>query len=196
LTIPGRYVYLRRAVSANAPDLSDPARLTGAYAEHAPSMRAAARAVLADPAAAEDVVQDVFLWLWRHPDRYDTGRGPLGTYLRVLARSRAVDHWRAQRSRGRGTDRPLDDAAARVAGDEDVAIAVIARDGLSSVVRRAVRRLPPEQRDAILLAFWRDLTREEIADARRVPVGTAKSRVRLALIHLRQDARLADAVVA
>jgi RNA polymerase sigma-70 factor, ECF subfamily len=182
-------------VSGDAPVRSDPAWLTRAYADHAPSMRAAARAVLADAAAAEDVVQDVFLWLWRHPDRYEGERGSLASYLRMLARSRAVDHWRAQRARGHGRDRPLDEAATHVAADDDVSAAVIRRAGVSRVVRRAVLALPPEQRDAIVLAYWRDLTREEIADVRSVPVGTAKSRVRLGLAHLRRDARLADARV-
>jgi len=180
-------------MSAGAPVLSDPGRLARAYIEHAPAMRAAANGVLADPAAAEDVVQDVFLWLCRHPDRYDAGRAGLGTYLRVLARSRAVDAWRAQRARGRGSDRPLDEAVVVPAAD-DAAATAIERATIAPSLRSAVRALPPDQRDAVALAYWRDLTREEIADVRRVPLGTAKSRVRLGLRRLRDDARLCEAV--
>jgi RNA polymerase sigma-70 factor, ECF subfamily len=181
-------------VSVKAPTLSDPTTLANVYAEHAPSMRASATAVLADRFAAEDVGQDVFLWLWRHPDRYDAHRGALGTYLRLLTRCRAVDAWRSERSRGRGTDCPLEEAAASVAGDHDAPAAATERAGLAAAVRSAVRGLPSGQRDAVALAFWSDLTREEIAAVRRVPVGTAKSRVRLGLEHLRTDERIIGAL--
>ena len=65
-----------------------------AYETHHRSVHAAALRVLGDPAQAQDVVQDVFLKLWRKPERFDARRGDLGPYLRLMARSRALDLWR------------------------------------------------------------------------------------------------------
>ena len=77
-----------------AQDLSDPAVFGRAYDEHSRSVYAAAYRVLGNAAQAQDVVQDVFLRLWRRPRTFDAGRGELGAYLRMMARSRALDLWR------------------------------------------------------------------------------------------------------
>src|SRR4051794_32663018 len=75
-------------------ELRDPACFAAVFDRYAGGVRSSAHAVLGDPARAEDVVQDVFLRLWRRPDAYDPARGPLGSYLRLMARSRALDLWR------------------------------------------------------------------------------------------------------
>ena len=74
--------------------LHDPREFNRAYREHAPAMLSAATRVLHDSAAAEDVVQDVFMHLWRRPDSFDASRGSLGSFLTMMARSRALDRWR------------------------------------------------------------------------------------------------------
>ena len=81
-------------------DLSDPQTFSRAYDEHERGVYAAAHRVLGDHAQAEDVVQDVFLRLWRRPQAFDASRGDLGTYLRMMARSRAIDLWREGQARG------------------------------------------------------------------------------------------------
>src|SRR3954464_8513135 len=82
-------------------ELRDPERFARVYDEHARDVHASAQAVLRDAGRAEDVVQDVFLRLWRRPDAYDPSRGPLSVYLRLMARSRALDLWREAEVRDR-----------------------------------------------------------------------------------------------
>src|SRR5262245_66307219 len=88
-----------------AMDLSDPTTFARAYDEHGPAVYGTALRVLANPAAAQDVAQDVFLRVWRRPAAFDPARGDLGAYLRLMARSRALDLWRSAQAGGRATDR-------------------------------------------------------------------------------------------
>src|SRR5215213_1088539 len=88
-----------------AMDLSDPATFARAYDEHGAAVYGAALRVLGNPATAQDVAQDVFLRLWRRPGAFDARRGDLGAYLRLMARSRALDLWRTAQAAGRATDR-------------------------------------------------------------------------------------------
>src|SRR6476646_1016392 len=86
-------------------DLAHPAGFRAAYIAHHRSMYATAFRVLGDPALAHDAVQDVFLRIWRSAQAYDPARGDLGAYLRLMARSRALDLWREGQVRGRAADR-------------------------------------------------------------------------------------------
>lgn len=167
-------------------DLHDPRQFDRAYDEHAPAVLATATRVLRDQSAAEDVVQDVFFHLWRKPGSYDPRRGPLGSYLTMMARSRALDRWRSRGAR----DSALERSAAQIRGErpvhEDAATPVIRREGERRVLR-ALDGLPGDQREAVLLAFGKGLTASEIADAAGVPLGTAKSRVRLGMQKARAE---------
>jgi RNA polymerase sigma-70 factor (ECF subfamily) len=153
---------------------------TKAYAAHRARALSSAMGVLRDHAAAEDVVHDVFLALWRDPALYDPARGSLGGYVAMMARSRAVDRARSLSAARAAVERlgvrdePRPGAAE---GPDDVA----ARREDRGRLLAAVAKLPPRQRDAILLSFGKGLTTAEIADASGVPVGTAKSRLRLGL---------------
>jgi RNA polymerase sigma-70 factor (ECF subfamily) len=140
-------------------------------------MFAAAQRVLKDQAAAEDVVQDVFMGLWRNPRRYDARRGSLGTYLTLLAHSRALDRWRSRAARDAAVERSAQQPATPAESAEEP---VLRREG-SQRLLKAMETLPADQREALLLAFGRGLTASEIAEAAKVPLGTAKSRVRLGL---------------
>jgi RNA polymerase sigma-70 factor (ECF subfamily) len=135
--------------------------------------------VLGDSARAQDVVQDVFLRLWRRPEAFDMRRGALGPYLRVMARSRALDLRREHRAGERIADR------LRLWGDRsesspDPRLAPERHD-----LRVALRELPDGQREAVVLTYWAGLTAEEVARHAGVPLGTAKSRVRLGVRRLR-----------
>jgi len=134
-------------------------------------------AVLGDAAHAQDVVQDVFLRLWRRPDAFDMRRGALGPYLRVMARSRALDMRREQRASERIADRVRGD---RSEWSADPRLAPERHD-----LRLALRALPDGQREAVVLTYWAGLTAEEVARHAGVPLGTAKSRVRLGVMRLR-----------
>jgi RNA polymerase sigma-70 factor (ECF subfamily) len=158
-----------------------------AYDDHARGVFSVACRVLGDPNLAQDVVQEVFLGFWRDPSRFDERRGPLGHYLRMVARSRALDLWREAQVAGRAKDRMRMLAEA----DEepvDARPALAAERHVGSVVvRRALMRLPDEQREAIVLAYWGGLTAEEIAASSGTPLGTVKSRIRLGVLKLRDQ---------
>ena len=168
-------------------DLSDPQTFARAFEEHERGVYAAALRILGNPAQAQDVVQDVFVRVWRRPHAFDAGRGELATYLRLMARSRALDLWREGQALGRATDRfkrVVDTAPPPV---EETPAAIVERDGTRETVFEALQQLPEPQRDAIVLAFYGGLTAGQIADRAQVPLGTAKSRIRLGLARLRQE---------
>ena len=161
-------------------DLTDIRQFDEAYRQLAPLAFHAANRVLRDAGAAEDVVQDVFMQLWRRPSAYDPARGPLSRYISLLARSRATDRWRTRSARDSALERSLQETRLRPDAHESAADPVLRREH-SQTVLRALADLPGDQREAILLAYGRGLTAQEIAQAVAVPLGTAKSRVRLGL---------------
>jgi RNA polymerase sigma-70 factor (ECF subfamily) len=157
------------------------------YDEHSRRLLAVARRILRDVTLAQDVVQDVFLGLWRDPSRYDARRGPIGHYLCMVTRSKALDVVRETQVAGRATDRLISLAKADD-GPAELKPAVAAEQHARSVVvRRALMRLPDAQREAIVLAYWGGLTAEEIAASSSTPVGTVKSRIRLGVLKLRNQ---------
>lgn len=171
----------------SACDLANPEGFERAYAEHRPRAFAAALGVTRDPEAAEDVVQDVFAQLWLRPRSFDPSRGSLRSYVTMLARSRALDRWRSKSARDAALERLTADVG-RAAVEESSAAEVAIAHESSSRVTGSVRQLPDAQREAVLLAYGRQLTASEIAAAMGVPIGTAKSRVRLGLQRLRAAA--------
>lgn len=144
----------------------------------APAVYGAAVRVLGEGSAAQDVVQDVFVELWRDPARYDPATASLRTFLTLRARHRAVDLVRSELRRVARQERQhrLAEPAAHPLPFELVAGAEAAR-----VVRDAVALLPDNQRQVVELAYYRGLTCREVALAAGIPEGTAKSRLRLAL---------------
>lgn len=148
--------------------------------EYGPGVHATALQILGDP-AAQDVVQDVFVDLWCHPQRYDETLGSLRTYLSLCARHRALDLLRSELRRAAREERharllpvPRPPTPGEQVADADAA----------SVVRAAVRTLPPDQRRAVELAYFCGLSYRDVARRIGIPEGTAKSRVRLALARL------------
>src|SRR3954447_9453340 len=119
-----------------------------AYDAHARGVFCTALQVLGDPTQAEDVVQDVFLGLWHEPARFDPGRGPLGNYLRMVARSRALDMWRGAQVAGRANERMRALAVADEGPLEQRPVAAVEQQVGEAVVRRALMLLPDPQREA------------------------------------------------
>ena len=175
------------AVPVSPPNLKDPRQFDDAYRQLAPQAIAAANRVLRDEAAAEDVVQDVFMQLWLRPGSYDAARGPLGAYVTMLARSRALDRWRTKSAREGALERSKDEARVTGAGAEPSADEHVLRRERSRTLAGALKHLPAEQRDALLLAYGRGMSANEIADATAIPLGTAKSRIRLGLRKTREN---------
>jgi RNA polymerase sigma-70 factor, ECF subfamily len=168
-------------------ELSDPTTFQRVFAEHERGVYATAFRILGNGAQAQDVVQDVFLRLWRRPRTFDAERGALGSYLRLMARSRALDVWREGQAGGRASDR-----LKLVVADEDLRLddqpaAAAELADTRELLRDGLRRLPEAQREALVLAYWGGLTADEIAHRSAVPLGTAKSRIRLGLSKLRDE---------
>jgi RNA polymerase sigma-70 factor (ECF subfamily) len=167
--------------------LSDPDVFARAYDAHHAGVHASAMRVLGNAAQAQDVTQDVFLRLWRNPHKFDGGRGDLGGYLRLMARSRALDLWRQGQASGRASNRLELVVAREEPRVEDRPAAMAERESDRRAVRSALTALPAPQREAVVLAYWGGLTAEEVARRSRVPLGTAKSRIRLGLAKLRAE---------
>ena len=155
--------------------------LTEVFDGLARAVYGAALRVLGEGAAAQDVVQEVFVELWSHPDRYDPSLGPLGTYLAVLARRRAIDLIRSELRRLARQERHyrLTPESQNLTPSDAVAAADTA-----NAVRAAVSLLPDGQRQVVELAYFKGLSYREVALATGIPEGTAKSRLRLALAKL------------
>jgi RNA polymerase sigma-70 factor, ECF subfamily len=167
-------------------ELRDPRAFRLAFNTHQRAVYTAAFRILGDPAQAQDVVQDVFMRVWRRPEAFDARRGEITTYLRLMARSRALDLWREGQAAGRASDRLK--LVEETAPDAVESPAVEAeRDATRETVIEALKTLPEPQREALVLAYWGGLTANEIADREQVPLGTAKSRLRLGLARLRQE---------
>ncbi len=134
--------------------------------------------VLRDTGQAEDVMQEIFIQIWRNPDSFVSGRGSLGAWLVVVARNRAIDVIR----RRRPTDN-VDDVI--LTSSTDLA-SEAERSAMISKVRSIMLGLPADQRHSVELAFFQGLSHTEIAEQTGDPLGTVKTRIRLALITLRK----------
>lgn len=148
------------------------------YDRYSSVVYAVALRVLADTAAAEDVLQEVFMQLWRTPGSFDASRGSLGPWLAVIARNRAIDVLRKRRP-----ESDIDDVVVSVepdmAGDAERARAM-------EKVRGALGAMPSPQRSALEMAYFEGLTHTEIAAKTGEPLGTIKTRIRTGLLALRK----------
>jgi RNA polymerase sigma-70 factor, ECF subfamily len=134
--------------------------------------------VLANTTAAEDVVQEIFLQLWRNPQSFDAERGRLAPWLAVIARNRAIDHLRK---------RPLEDSIDELPISTGVDLESDAAQKLAiEKVRGVLAQLPAEQRKALELAYFEGMTHTEIAGKTGEPLGTIKTRIRTGLLALRK----------
>ena len=173
-------------------DLADAESFRHAYEMHHDTLVQIAWRVLRDTAAAEDVVQDVFLELWTTPTSFDARRGNLRAYLRMVVKSRALDRWRSRVVALGVVERAKAEAAAGARAADSAAEPVIRKE-TSRAVRQALDALPPAQREAILLAYGSGLSTPEVATVTGAPLGTAKSRVRLGLAGARRALQAAEA---
>ncbi len=167
--------------------LDDPTTFARVYDEQHRGVYGAAYRILGNVAQAQDVTQDVFVRVWRNPQKFDAKRGELSSYLRLMARSRALDVWREGQAAGRASDRLKLVVAKEEGRVEDAPAPMAEREDRRSAVRDALRKLPDPQREAVVLAYWGGLTADQIARRAGVPLGTAKSRIRLGLAKLRDE---------
>lgn len=140
--------------------------------------------ILGDGQAAEEVLQDVFLHLWRNAGRFDSGRGSLSGWLLVMARNRGISRLRVRSGREVLEEEDGDYANYFVSAENQEEEA--ARMQTRGIVKAALDRLPAEQRKAIELAYFEGMSQSEIAERTGIPLGTVKTRVRAAMQTLKQ----------
>jgi RNA polymerase sigma-70 factor (ECF subfamily) len=148
--------------------------LAEVYDTYGPIVFGVALHITRDRGAAEDIVQDVFVELWRRPERFDPKLAPLRGWLCMIARRRSIDWLRRRRDLPDLSLTALDLASTGV--EDDVLVSTAYEQ-----VRKAVGDLPLPQRQAVFLAYYQGLTYREVAKALSIPEGTAKWRLRGAL---------------
>jgi RNA polymerase sigma-70 factor (ECF subfamily) len=139
---------------------------------------AVALRVLGNTTAAEDVLQEVFLRLWRNPDAFDAGRGRLPAWLAVIARNRSIDYLRK---------RPPEDDLEEISISSNIDL----EDGFARMqaverIRAVISQLPQEQRKSLEMVYFEGMTQSEIAAKTGDPLGTVKTRIRTGLLALRK----------
>lgn len=151
----------------------DPAAVGEFYDRYAGLVYGLALRILHEAAEAQDVVQEVFVQVWRQAVRYDAARGSPEAWVCTITRTRALDRLRRRAARREGPAR-AGPAPSGIAPDETLA------------VRSALRSLSADQRQALELAYFEGLTQSEIARRLGEPLGTVKSRIRAGMLRLRE----------
>ena len=134
--------------------------------------------VLRDAASAEDILQEIFMQLWRNPAGFVATRGSLGGWLAVVTRNRSIDSLRRKKPTEQVEEMQL--AAPGNMADESE------RNLMMEKARVVIAQLPAEQRKTLEMAFFDGLTHSEIAEMTGDPLGTVKTRIRSALLTLRK----------
>lgn len=167
----------------------DEAALGELHDRFAPLLYSVVLRILGDADDAEEVLEETFWQAWRQAGRYEEGRGGISTWLVMIARSRAVDRTRSRRRFREERWDELPEPAESGAGGENAPVSPLDSahdDEVRRVVARAVAGLPPEQRQTVEMAYFGGLSQTEIAQATGQPLGTVKTRARLALQKLRE----------
>ncbi|ODT65423.1 MAG: RNA polymerase subunit sigma [Pelagibacterium sp. SCN 63-23] len=150
------------------------------FQAYSPRIRAYLLKMTRNPQAAEDLMQETMLAIWRKAGQYDPSRGPASAWIFTIARNIWIDAWRKQR---RPEIDPNDPALA--ADPEPDAANMIERRQSHDALHKAMQSLPPEQVNLIRLSFFEEASHSTIASQLGLPIGTVKSRIRLAFGRLR-----------
>ncbi|MGH7496422.1 MAG: sigma-70 family RNA polymerase sigma factor [bacterium] len=156
------------------------------YDRYSTVLYSLAMKILGEAMPAQDVLQEAFLTAWRKAELYNQKRGNVCTWLIVLCRNLAIDHYRAKM---RLASRHVElEAAAEVLvaqADDPSNTALAVEDG--RLLRQAMLQLLPEQKQVIEMAYFQGLSQSEIAEATGTPLGTVKTRTRQAMMKLRES---------
>lgn len=185
-SIEGSAERLSTSDKQNSPDLAkitavksgDQSAMAELYDRYSSVVYAVALRVLGDTGAAEDVLQEVFLQLWRNPGVFDSARGSLGAWLAVITRNRAIDTLRKRKPETDIED-VIVSVAPDLAGEAD-------RSRAAVKVRGVLSSMSVPQRTALEMAYFEGLSHSEIASKTGEPLGTIKTRIRAGLIALRR----------
>lgn len=169
----------------------DQAAFATLYDATSPAVYGLLVGMLPTPAVAEEVTQDVYVEVWRKAASFDPERGSAETWISLLARSRALDRIRAERSYAGAMDRASSSRSAAElmgedrAGPEEAASLSERR----TLVRAAMREMPEEQCAVLTLSFFGGFSHSEIAEREQIPLGTVKSRIRAGLAQVEEHLR-------
>ncbi len=161
----------------------DATALAALYDRYSGPVYSLAFRIVRDPSTAEEITQDVFLKLWRQPDRFDPARGAFASWLLRTAHNRAIDEIRAQRAANLVADVEL--ALLEVRDEAPLPEERASLREERTLVRAALGQLPENQRTVLELAYFGGFTQRQIAERTHEPLGTIKTRARLALMKLR-----------
>ena len=162
----------------------DQAAFAELYDRHARLIYSLALRILRDRADAEDVVQEVFAQVWAQAGRYDASRGAVAGWMLMLTRSRAIDRLRAKRARPQAaTDGDAAESVMDLTAAQDLEL--LSAEQVTRL-QRALKELPDAQRTALELAYYEGLTHVEVAARLNEPLGTVKTRIRQAVMKLRE----------
>jgi RNA polymerase sigma-70 factor, ECF subfamily len=157
------------------------------YDRYSGRMMGVAQRILGDTGEAEEILQEVFLWVWKSAASFDSSRGSVLAWLLVATRSRSIDRLRTRRPALRAGLRAVE-TVPDAPSSEDVE-GDSANRQWEALCRSAISELPADQRRALELAYFDGLTHQEIAEKTSTPLGTVKTRVRLGLMKLRERVR-------
>ena len=166
------------AMLVSAIRAGDQSAMAQLYDKYSGIVYSVALRVLGDTGAAEDILQEVFMQLWRNPDGFDATRGSLPGWLAVIARNRAIDSLRKRRP-----EDEISDVVVRV--EPDLLQEVEWKRSLEKI-RGAMGGMSAPQRSALEMSFFQGLTHQEIAEKTGEPLGTIKTRIRAGLLVLRK----------
>ncbi len=161
--------------------------LAAIYDRYSPQLYGLSLKILKNQTLAQDVIQDVFVNIWKRIDSFDPTRGTPIAWMTILCRNRCIDALRARQGRvkkaGYLEEYPRESAALT---SEDNPLANTDHAQKREQINQALGQLPAEQRELIELAYFQGLTQSEIAEYRDIPLGTVKTRMRLGMMKLRE----------
>jgi RNA polymerase sigma-70 factor (ECF subfamily) len=158
----------------------DRAAFAEVFAYYAPRVKAYLARAGADPAAAEELMQEAMIAVWRKADRFDPAKASASTWIFTIARNLRIDAFRRDRRTAIEPD-DIDLAPQAPSPADDI----LARDQEAAVIRTVLAQLPSDQQIVLRMAYYDDRSQSEIAAELKLPLGTVKSRMRLALARLR-----------
>lgn len=142
--------------------------------------------IVGERATAEEITLDVFIKVWQKADTYQPDRGNVRVWLSGMTRNQAIDRLRHERVRLDGQSLRWAEITTHPRSDEQDPETAVDLTLRQQQLRAALAQLPPEQRDVLALTYYRGYTQREMAELRNLPLGTVKTRVRLAMQKLRQ----------
>lgn len=171
----GEDATLMRSIAAR-----DESALAVLYDRHSVPLYSLIRRIVHDEAAAEEILQDVFLHVWKVAPRFDQARGQLRGWLLVMARNRALSHLRKRQ------DVQVDDLDVYAIPTTGMQETIAEQNELAAKIHAALKEMPPELSQLFDLAYFEGMTHTEIAQRTGQPLGTVKTRLRSGLTSLRR----------